>query len=347
LGFAWDVGAQGKTVVRGGYGVFFDKIVANATLYTMIDWAEVSGVSIENPTFAPENVPSFDQLFEIAGFPLPYERIVVPGFQIPKTTQSTIGVSHQFTPTLAFDVDYIHSHGDERGKVRDINERTVRGSNASRLFYPERQGRLRTIESVGVDDYDGVQLSLRKRFTNNIQYTVNYTYGDLRGSAASGFADEAECYECVGDDRDTGNLPNDTTHAFTTGAIFGLPADFQFSVLLLAESGRPLTATSSQDLNGNGRLPNVDFTEGPDGEEAGRGNFRGDPTVTFDIRLAKFFRFAGDKNLQLAFEVFNMFNRVNKGRNFEQTFESPNFGGWNQGLETNQLQMQLGVRFQF
>jgi hypothetical protein len=64
--------------------------------------------------------------------------------------------------------------------------------------------------------------SLRKRFTNNIQYTVNYTYGNLR-TAASGFGDEAECYDCVGDARDTGPLPNGTAHAFTTGAIFGLP----------------------------------------------------------------------------------------------------------------------------
>jgi hypothetical protein len=350
LGFAWDIGAQGKTVVRGGYGIFYDKIVANATLFTLIDYVEVRGVSIENPSFGPENVPPFEQLFEIAGFPLPYEPIIAPGFQFPKTAQATIGVSHQFSNTLAFDVDYIHSHGDERGKRADLNERTVRGSNASRLFYPERSGRLRIIDTRGIDDYDGLQLSLRKRFTNNIQYTVNYTYGNLRGSAASGFGDEAECFDCVNDDRDTGPLPNDTAHAFTTGAIFGLPADFQFSFLVLAESGRPLTSVSSTDLNGNGRtgLQCVcDYTEGPDGEEAGRGNFRGDPTVTFDIRLAKFFRFGDDKNLQLAFETFNIFNRVNKGRNFETTFESPNFGGWNQGLETNQLQIQLSARFQF
>ena len=143
---------------------------------------------------------------------------------------------------------------------------------------------------------------------------------------------------------------NDTTHAFTTGAIFALPADFQFSFLLLAENGRPLTARSSTDLNGNGRTGAqciCDYTVGPDGEDPGRGNFRGDPTMTFDLRLAKFFRFSGDKNVQVAFETFNLFNRVNKGRNFETTFESPNFGGWNQGLETNQLQIQLSVRFQF
>jgi hypothetical protein len=204
------------------------------------------------------------------------------------------------------------------------------------------------IDTRGIDDYDGLQMSLRKRFTNNIQFTLNYTYGDLRGTAESGFGNEAECYDCVGDERDHGPLGNDTTHTFAAGGIFALPADFQFSALVLGESGRALTASSSQDLNGNGRRPNLDFTEGPNGEPAGRGNFRGDPTVTFDIRIAKFFRFGDDKNIQAFFETFNLFNRVNKGRNFEQTFESAAFGEWNQGgLETNQLQMQLGVRFQF
>ena len=49
------------------------------------------------------------------------------------------------------------------------------------------------------------------------------------------------------------------------------------------------------------------------------------------------------------FEFFNLFNRVNRGREFENTFESSNFGQWNGVLEPglNQFQTQLGVRFSF
>jgi hypothetical protein len=350
LGFAWDIGAQGKTVVRGGYGIFFEKVVANATLFTYIDAVGIRGVSIENPAFSPEALPPFEDLFAIAGFPLPFDHTVVPGFQLPRSQQFSIGVSHQFSPTLAFDADYVRAMGDMRGRESDINERHVRGANSSRLFYPEHSGRLLVVESVGEDTYDGLQLSLRKRFTNNIQFTLNYTAASLRGNAEAGFGSEAECYDCKGDERDIGPYANDTRHNVIAGGIFGLPADFQLSALIQAESARPRTAYSSTDLNGNGRTGaqcNCDYTVGPDGEDPGRGSFRGDATITFDLRLAKFFRFGGDKNLQVAFETFNLFNRVNKGRNFEQTFESPNFGQWTQGLETNQLQIQLGVRFQF
>jgi hypothetical protein len=149
----------------------------------------------------------------------------------------------------------------------------------------------------------------------------------------------------VGNDRDVGPYANDTLHNFIAGGIVGLPAGFQISTLIQAESGRPLTASSNDDLDGNGTF--VDFTEGPNGEPPGRGNFRGDPTVTFDVRVTKLFRMGGETSLQVTFEGFNLFNRVNRGLNFTETFESPNFGLWNQGLETNQLQVQLCVRFQF
>jgi len=348
IGFAYDVGGQGDTVIRGGWGIFYDKIVANATLFTLIDFVGVRGVSIENPTFSPTNLPSFDELFDIAGFPLPFDPIIVPGYQIPKSQQFSIGFSHQITPTLAFDADYIRSDGDQRGKRSDLNERTVPGDNASRLFAPERNGRLRVVESIGEDTYDGLQLSLRKRFTDRVQFTFNYTLSSLKGNAESGFSSEAECRPCIGGDRDVGPYNNDTRHNFITGGIVLLPGDFQVSGLVQAESGRPITAVSNTDLNGNGRRSNTDLTPGPNGEPAGIGNFLGDKTIFLDFRVAKFFRFGDDKNLQVMFETFNLFNRVNKGRNFIRTFESTNFGEWDEGgLEINQFQIQLGVRFQF
>jgi len=345
LGFAWDVGSREQTVVRGGWGLFYDKIVANTTLFTLLDAADLRGVSIENPGFGPESIPPFEELYATAGLGIPVGTVVVPGFQIPKTEQLTLGVSHQLAPTLALDIDYVRSRADERGKVADINERSIPEEDSSRPFYPEFESGLTVIEPRGFDRYDGLQLSLRKRFTGRIQLTANYTVGSLRGNAVSGFGNPAECYACAGDDRDVGPLGNDTLHNFITGGIVALPAGFQASALLQAESGRPLTARSSEDLDGNGNF--VDFTEGPEGEPPGRGNFRGDPTITLDLRVTKFFPMGRERNLQITFEAFNLFNRVNRGQNFTDTFESPNFGKWTQGLETNQLQVQLGVRFQF
>jgi hypothetical protein len=61
----------------------------------------------------------------------------------------------------------------------------------------------------------------------------------------------------------------------------------------------------------------------------------------------KFFRFGGDKDLEVMFEGFNLLNRVNRGPNFYRILESANFGDWTGQLWTNQFQAQLGVRFSF
>ncbi len=356
LGFAWDVQNDGKTVVRGGWGIFYDKIVYNASLFTDIDFVGVRGVALDGNDFpggvipfGPGNIPTFDELFATFGFPQPFEPIIPPGFEFAKSSQFTIGVSRQIDPTLALDVDYIHSEGSQRGKQSDLNERTVAFDNNSRLFFPELRGRLRVTDSIGEDTYDGLQMSLRKRFSNSMQFVANYTLSEVAGNAESNFGTEAECRACIGDARDIGPYTNDATHRVVLSGIFQLPADFQFSALYQGESGRALSSYSSQDLNGNGRLSStapIDMTEGPNGEPAGRGNFRGEPTHTIDMRLAKFFRF-GDRNLQVMFEAFNLFNRVNWGNKLNQIAESASFGQPTGELNIDQLQIQLGVRFTF
>jgi hypothetical protein len=187
-------------------------------------------------------------------------------------------------------------------------------------------------------------VSLRKRFSNRVQYVVNYTLSRLTGNAM-GFGMWPECRACIGDERDVGPLPNDTTHRLVLSGVFQLPWDFQVSALFQGESGRPINARSFVDLNGNGTY--MDFVPGPNGEPAGRGNFRGDPTYLLDVRLVRFFHFGEGRSLQLMFESFNLFNRVNWGRNFTRYAESPNFGKPTGELWTNQLQIQLGVRLNF
>jgi hypothetical protein len=346
LGFAWDVGNRGETVFRGGWGLFYDKVIANASLFTAGDASELQGVLIFGPPFGPHNIPPFETLVEDFGFASSLDGTITPGYELPQSSQTTIGLSRQLTPTLALDLDYIHSEGIRINKWSDLNERTAPFDDTSRLFWPERTSRLRVAESIGENQYDGLLVSLRKRYSNGVQYVVNYTLSRLSGNATD-FGDEAECRTCIGDERDVGPLPNDTTHRLVLSGIFLLPLDFQVSALFQAESGRPINALAVADLNGNGSFRGKDFASGPNGEPPGRGNFLGDPTYLLDLRFVKFFRFGGSKELQLMFEAFNVFNHVNWGRNFESTFESPNFGNPTGELWTNQRQIQLGVRFNF
>ena len=337
LGFAWDVGSSGKTVVRGGWGLFYAKIHLITTTFTFVDAQDPQFVFLFNPPFGPNNIPPFDTL---GAFLIAQNFILAPGFELPRSAQATLGLSRQLTPTLALDVDYVHSVL-RLNKGSDLNEPTIPFDDTSRLFWPEVRGRLVITESIGRNEYDGLQVSARKRFANRTQFVANYTLSRLTGTSFT----IAECRDCIGDDRDVGPLRSDTTHRVVLSGIFQLPGGFQVSALFQGESAHPLNAETVQDLNGNGQTG--DFVVGPNGEPPGRGNFRGDPTYILDLRVAKFFRFGETKNLQLMFEVLNLFNHVNWGRNFEDVTESPNFGMPTGELWTNQRQVQLGVRFSF
>ncbi len=55
------------------------------------------------------------------------------------------------------------------------------------------------------------------------------------------------------------------------------------------------------------------------------GNLRGDPFFDVDTRLAKNIKLGERRNLQLAFQAFNLFNHANYGNNFDLTVQDATF----------------------
>ena len=55
-------------------------------------------------------------------------------------------------------------------------------------------------------------------------------------------------------------------------------------------------------------------------------NKRGDPYFNTDIRLAKNIKLGEHRNLQLAFQAFNLFNHANYGNNFDNVVGDATFG---------------------
>ena len=81
--------------------------------------------------------------------------------------------------------------------------------------------------------------------------------------------------------------------------------DFIFSPIFTAGSGRPFNLLIGTDTNNDSRL----YNDRPAG--AGRNTGRGEAIYTFDMRLARRFFAKEQRYLELTFEAFNLFNRVN------------------------------------
>ncbi|MEK6299426.1 MAG: TonB-dependent receptor [Acidobacteriota bacterium] len=135
IGFAWDPKGDGRMVVRGGYGIFYDQIFQNLTLFstqqtnptiyqTVLDLVNSSvGVGdLANFRFGvdplpapPANANNTD--LEFGGF----GRINDPGMTDPYVQKFSIGVQKTLATNYVLSSDYVHTLGIHENRVQNIN----------------------------------------------------------------------------------------------------------------------------------------------------------------------------------------------------------------------------------
>lgn len=321
LGFAYDVKGDGQTVVRGGWGLYYDFPYTNANILfptaALGDYglayqvADPNGILNEDGTPFRIGDPLPDnQLPGIEAFP-PNE-VSSPDFVVPYTRQYSIGVSHQLTDSAAIDVDYIHTEVRDQ-YIRFRANGLINGVRAFPAF-----GNLRVWYNGGFSDYDGLNLTFRGRATNKIQFQAAYSLSKAEGNTLPG-TDEFRlgnasalggCRDCaldfkVGpkdDPRQVGPVDTDARHRIALSGIFDLPYQFRVSGFFRYTSKRPFNAFVTQDLDGDGfnysiTDPNVNSR-------------RGESISQLDIRIGKIFDF-NVVRIEGIFEVFNVFNSEN------------------------------------
>jgi hypothetical protein len=150
FGFAWDLGGNGKNVIRGGYGISRDQIFQNITLFSVQQTqptvyqsffdqvgTAAPGLGCSSTSLAQPSGPAFNICnfrFGIDPFPVPAPgtsiddlaagsvgRIVNPKITDPWSQQFSLGWSTQFSPDYAFSVDYYHTLGTHEERVLNVN----------------------------------------------------------------------------------------------------------------------------------------------------------------------------------------------------------------------------------
>jgi hypothetical protein len=137
LGFAWDVYGTGRTVIRGGYGIFYDQVFQNLTLFakqqsnpsiyqTVLDLNAGSTVgSGQTATFRfgvdPLPVPAVvnNTELEVGGF----GRINDPTLKDPYVQKWSLGVETKLGDSYVLSSDYVHTLGIHENRVQNINPR--------------------------------------------------------------------------------------------------------------------------------------------------------------------------------------------------------------------------------
>jgi hypothetical protein len=349
VGFAYDVKGDAKLVLRGGYGRYYDEIFQNITLYEA--WSDsrtpLNFVTASPAPFTPNqyaaNADGYRNSFLDPTFAGQLTRLTAPDLVQPSADQYNLGVSAQLSQTFAFDVDYVHAVGhDEIHRWRINTPQNVNTRLSPAGVFSPANGPFNVEGNRGHSKFDGVYVTGKVR---SAKATVIATYAWTKANnLANDFGTVPSDITNQNFELDWGPTPNDVRHRGTLGAVLQLPALFQVSTALQANSGKPFSALAGL----TGLRAQVRAIDPATGQPFLRDTFRAGNFFSWDIRLSKMFNMGKSRQLEALFEVFNITNHANFDRdNYVFTYTSANFGNPTNVLKNSQRQAEFGVRFRF
>ena len=367
VGVAYDVKGDAKFVIRGGYGLYYDEIFQNITLYEK--WSDpatpLNFVTLSPTPFTPnEFAANRDAIRESqidTTFAGQLTRITAPDLTQPYAHHANLGFSVAPWKNTAFDVDYVHAEG--RGEIHRWQINT--GANVNTrisppgVFAPEL-GPLRIEGNRGHSKFDGVYVAGKYR-VQKAHVLASYAWSKGR-NLANDFNTRPHDASNADWEIDFGPAPNDIRHRVTGAAVLELPAGFQVATSVQWNSAKPYSArlstnqtiqTRAIDPTTGQPFPRNSFREyNPLGTaEFAEFNGKDGRFFTWDARLSKTFKFGTERNLELLFEVFNITNAVNfltdNNQGFNDVYTASNFGTPTRVVPNSQRQAEFGVRFHF
>jgi hypothetical protein len=364
VGFAWSMDDEGRSALRGGAGVFYQR-----TSYTFLTNTFSNGrfsnsfvVNFPTNTFDPGprqgslptdpflvNGPVVNRTLLNSLYP-PGTSVRNGGtvrFDNPDRVNMfsrtySIGYERQIGATLGMSIDFIRSEQRNQYVLMELNPLVRNGTSATSPVsrtnplvgsVGEWAASVVTLEPAGEINYNSIQFSGTKRYSNNWQARVSYAYSRGRGNLPTGQADVPNS-QFLGDlnlDNDYGPTAVDRPHILTLTGSLDVPrtGGLKLSAVYRARSGTPLTLVdSSNDFDRNGNfnneyLPSGTYTgAGPDiaaphiipytvDYKGGRAGGRGPGYAQFDLRAGYRFQLGGARTLDAFLDVFNVTNRAN------------------------------------
>jgi hypothetical protein len=311
LGIAYSPGQSRNTVIRAGFGLFYNDLAQNGWVTAFQAVNEPPG-----PCISPGDAGCLPgAAYGGAG------ALIDPAYKTPYALHASAGVQHAFNSHWTLGADWTHEEGNH-GYRRYIYQAGYT------LFSPLYAGDLATqqqyvpnitvFRSDNRSRYDGLSVHLQanlSRFSLVLNYTLSSaeTWGCVLGELfdyVNGVCNPLNAF-AKGDYGPSGE--NVTDRLVLAGTVH-LPGGFEFSLLSQAESARPFTLTTPVDVNGFGDT--LDDRAVVDGVQTGMDVFRGTPYIQTDVRLSRPFRFRDRWRLIPFIEIFNLFNRNNPGANY-------------------------------
>jgi len=322
LAIAIDPMRTGRTVLRGGYGQYYDQVPLSNAIAALQAQSSVQ-IFVRNPDYQSypnpngrrELSPNTSRLLDLT---------------VPRTDQFMAGLTHVWSAALTIAADVVEARGKHLLMTRDLNYPDL--NDPSRQRPDPQYQRVAAVDSIGHSWYRALQIGAESR-ARMLSWSAAYTWSlSERDTEDSNFSPQDQ----TNLQAERGPAANDMRHRLVVAGQSQLPWGLQFSPVVTLQTALPYNITlgidRNRDLVNNDRPPGV-----------GRNSARGGGLIQIDARLAKAFRWA-HHTVQGSLETFNVANRANwTGDDGKQT--SPTYKGPTNAAPSRQI--QIGVRFDF
>jgi hypothetical protein len=383
LGVAWQLPGSSSTVVRGGYGLFYDVGILNLNTLPRFNPPHFSFDAVLGPR-------PLEDAFGVGAVTFNQINTIDPQLRDAYYHQFSAGVQHELGPDLVAEATYVGSRGRSLPVFVDLNQGPAGGPPYRNPGF----GSIISATSAGRSSYDALQLRVERRFVRGFSLLGAYTWSssmDL-GSALFGVkAASVVPQQSSNLEGEWGPSDFDTPHRLVVSTIWELPfgpgrrfvngegllpvllADWELTAIATFQAGRPFTVyygpsanfsgTSNGSNGGPGRdRPNQVGDPQPVAPSrtqwfdpsafapaisafgnVGRNSLRGDTLENVDLGAYRRLRF-GRVSMQLRLEAFNVLNSVHYFLPVSD-LTSASAGKVVRAADSRQIQLGLKVHF--
>jgi hypothetical protein len=276
VGLSWDVFEDGRTVMRGGYGIYFDQPLVGIFLQN----AHVNPPFVSSPQVLNAQLSNPGAGIGPAALPVQGLFATSDPFETPRTQQWNLGVQRQLYARGVIDVGYVGSAGDNLIQPVQINNPqpqdvvAIGVLNAARPY--RGYGTIQMRQTTAKLRYNGMLVSFRHDQGRAGLLSISYTLSRAMTDATN--------------DRDAADIPQnpldlgaeyalartDRTHVFTANYVYELPffrnasplvqsvlGGWQFAGITYLWSGNPVPQITTGNTNGSRRGTRVNQIADP------------------------------------------------------------------------------------
>ena len=276
LGFAWSV--RSKTVLRGGYGVYYDYVPQHLMLANFTPSAGIATnpigpkpVTALNFNSDPFNGNATGPIYT-PGIP-PFNIFVTPrNFATPYTQNWNLNVQHRLNRSAALELGYVGSKGTRLVRLFDQNQSVPDPDNPGDFILPNTNfGNMHTLATVSGSTYHALQAIFRMKQWAGFSGFTSDTWSKSLDDASDGIdftSGAAFPQDSTNLRAEHGPSTFDTRHRFTAAINYRVPTwgpkrlgdGWALNTIITAQSGRPIPIVTSDDTSGRfyfNQRPNI------------------------------------------------------------------------------------------